>query len=145
MMRMMRKGVLIASLVALACLMLIPAAALAQSSIAGVVKDTMGAVLPGVTVEAASPAVSPANYDPFCVSAPLDTRLPGGGDQICGLYDINLSRFGQVSNLVTFARNFGTRTSTGTASISPSTRGSRVARRYLGVPAPGGRCSTTAT
>ena len=34
---------------------LVPAAALAQASITGVVKDPSGAVLPGVTVEAASP------------------------------------------------------------------------------------------
>ena len=37
--------------------MLMPAAAMAQSAIAGVVKDTTGAVMPGVTVEAASPAL----------------------------------------------------------------------------------------
>src|SRR5438105_13388814 len=42
---------------ALALLMLLPAAARAQSTIAGVVKDSSGAVLPGVTVEAASPAL----------------------------------------------------------------------------------------
>ena len=36
---------------------LLPAAAWAQTSIAGVVRDTSGAVLPGVTVEAASPAL----------------------------------------------------------------------------------------
>ncbi|HVZ20103.1 MAG TPA: TonB-dependent receptor [Vicinamibacterales bacterium] len=36
---------------------LIPASAFAQTSLAGVVKDTSGAVLPGVTVEAASPAL----------------------------------------------------------------------------------------
>ena len=36
---------------------LMPAAAWAQSAIAGVVKDTTGAVMPGVTVEAASPAL----------------------------------------------------------------------------------------
>src|SRR5216110_84193 len=35
----------------------VPSAAYAQASIAGVVKDTSGAVLPGVTVEAASPAL----------------------------------------------------------------------------------------
>src|SRR5881394_1092099 len=35
----------------------LPAAAHAQSSIAGVVKDATGAVLPGVTVEASSPAL----------------------------------------------------------------------------------------
>ena len=39
---------------ALASLVLVPTVALAQSAIAGVVKDTSGAVLPGVTVEAAS-------------------------------------------------------------------------------------------
>ena len=38
-------------------LLLLPAAAFAQSSLAGVAKDTSGAVLPGVTVEAASPAL----------------------------------------------------------------------------------------
>src|SRR2546422_4359925 len=40
----------------LLCL-LVPASAFAQGGIAGVVKDTTGAVLPGVTVEAASPAL----------------------------------------------------------------------------------------
>jgi carboxypeptidase family protein len=43
-------------LIALAWLMT-PRVAMAQSSIAGVVKDTSGAVLPGVTVEASSPAL----------------------------------------------------------------------------------------
>jgi hypothetical protein len=38
-------------------LLLLPSIALAQASIAGVVKDASGAVLPGVTVEAASPAL----------------------------------------------------------------------------------------
>ena len=37
--------------------MLVPSMAYAQASIAGVVRDTSGAVLPGVTVEAASPAL----------------------------------------------------------------------------------------
>ena len=41
-----------------ACLALLPAIASAQTSgINGQVKDTSGAVLPGVTVEAASPAL----------------------------------------------------------------------------------------
>ena len=39
---------------AFACLVLLPNAAHAQSAIVGVVKDTSGAVLPGVTVEASS-------------------------------------------------------------------------------------------
>ena len=44
-------------LVALAALCLAPAAAHAQSIFTGVVKDTSGAVLPGVTVEASSPVL----------------------------------------------------------------------------------------
>jgi hypothetical protein len=41
----------------LSSVVILPAAAYAQASIAGVVKDTSGAVLPGVTVEASSPAL----------------------------------------------------------------------------------------
>ncbi len=41
----------------LTMLMLAPSLALAQGAIAGLVKDTSGAVLPGVTVEAASPVL----------------------------------------------------------------------------------------
>ncbi len=45
-------------LLAVACLALVPAVAQAQgAAIAGVVKDTSGAVLPGVSVEAASPVL----------------------------------------------------------------------------------------
>jgi hypothetical protein len=44
-------------LIASAWLAFAPAAALAQSAIAGVVRDATGAVLPGVTVEASSPAL----------------------------------------------------------------------------------------
>jgi hypothetical protein len=51
------RGILSGILSAIACLVLIPTAAHAQASIAGVVKDTSGAVLPGVTVEATSPAL----------------------------------------------------------------------------------------
>jgi len=43
--------------VAVGVLSAFPALAYAQSSLAGVVKDTSGAILPGVTVEAASPAL----------------------------------------------------------------------------------------
>jgi hypothetical protein len=44
-------------LLGFAALVLVPVAAHAQASISGVVRDTSGAVLPGVTVEAASPAL----------------------------------------------------------------------------------------
>jgi carboxypeptidase family protein len=45
------------SLAVLAVSLLLPAAAAAQAAITGVVKDASGGVLPGVTVEAASPAL----------------------------------------------------------------------------------------
>ena len=44
-------------LAALALLVLVPAAAFAQATITGTVKDASGAVLPGVTVEASSPVL----------------------------------------------------------------------------------------
>src|ERR1044071_7098988 len=44
-------------LLCLVCALAAPAAALAQGAFAGVVKDASGAVLPGVTVEARSPAL----------------------------------------------------------------------------------------
>jgi hypothetical protein len=57
-------------------------------------------------------AVTAADYDQFCVTAPVDAALGSvSGTQICGLYDLNPSRFGQVSNLTTFASNYGERTS----------------------------------
>src|SRR5437016_4642057 len=43
--------------VAWASMVVMPSALYAQASIAGVVKDTSGAVLPGVTVETSSPAL----------------------------------------------------------------------------------------
>ena len=51
------KRALTTSVLTFLCLAFLPAAAYAQASITGVVKDTSGAVLPGVTVEAASPAI----------------------------------------------------------------------------------------
>jgi hypothetical protein len=52
--------------------------------------------------------VAPTDYDPYCITAPRDSRLPGGGgQQICGLYDLNPSRVGQVDNLRTVASKYG--------------------------------------
>src|SRR4051812_4497788 len=51
------RGVLRLALFALAAVVLAPIAAYAQASVTGVVKDSSGAVLPGVTVEVASPAL----------------------------------------------------------------------------------------
>jgi len=51
------KRSIIAATFALACIAALPSAARAQSAFAGVVRDTSGAVMPGVTVEAASPVL----------------------------------------------------------------------------------------
>jgi carboxypeptidase family protein len=52
--------------------------------------------------------VTPADYDPFCITAPQDARLPGGGGfQVCDLGDIKPAKFGQVSTVVTQASHFG--------------------------------------
>lgn len=54
-------------------------------------------------------AVGPDDYSPYCVTAPTDARLPSdiSGQRICGLYDLNPNRFGQVRNRVELASKFG--------------------------------------
>lgn len=55
--------------------------------------------------------VSPSDYDPYCITLPADDRLPGGGgNQLCGLYNITPSKFSSVSNLVVPAVDFGQQT-----------------------------------
>ena len=52
--------------------------------------------------------VGPSNFDEFCVTAPTDNRLPGGGgNEICGLYDVNPASFGLVQNEVLLADQLG--------------------------------------
>jgi hypothetical protein len=53
--------------------------------------------------------VTPADYDPFCITAPTDSRLPSNvsGKQFCGLYDINPAKFGQNNFLRTQASHYG--------------------------------------
>jgi hypothetical protein len=51
--------------------------------------------------------VTPSDFTPFCITAPVDPRLPGGGGyQVCGLYDVVPQKFGRVNNLVTQASNY---------------------------------------
>jgi hypothetical protein len=53
-------------------------------------------------------AVTSADYSPYCITAPVDPQLTGGGGYpLCGLYNISPSNVGQVYNLVTNASNFG--------------------------------------
>jgi hypothetical protein len=52
--------------------------------------------------------VTPSDFDSFCVTAPQDARLPGGGGyQVCGLADITPTKFGQVNSVITQSDNFG--------------------------------------
>jgi hypothetical protein len=52
--------------------------------------------------------VSPADYDPYCITAPSDPRLRGGGGQgICGLYDLNPSKVGLVDQVRTYSGKYG--------------------------------------
>src|SRR5262245_1814357 len=55
------KRALATSVVSFLCLVFVPAAAYAQASFSGIVRDTSGAVLPGVTVEASSPVLIEKN------------------------------------------------------------------------------------
>jgi hypothetical protein len=51
--------------------------------------------------------VTPADFDPFCITAPSDSRLPGGGgNQLCGLYDVKRALFGRVDNLLRSPSDF---------------------------------------
>jgi hypothetical protein len=52
--------------------------------------------------------VTPADYDEYCITAPSDSRLPGGGgNQLCGLYDLRPALFGQTDNLARPVSDFG--------------------------------------
>ena len=56
-------------------------------------------------------ALTPADFSPYCITAPSNATLPGGGgEQICGLYDIDPARFGLTDNLVTLSSNYGRQT-----------------------------------
>ena len=50
----------------------------------------------------------PADFDPYCVTAPLNPNLPGGGGyQVCGMSDVSVAKFTQVDNLVTQSSRYG--------------------------------------
>ena len=55
-------------------------------------------------------AVVPEDFDTFQLTAPADSRLPGGGNYVVTAYDVKLAKFGQTDNFVTFARNYGKQT-----------------------------------
>ncbi len=51
-----------------------------------------------------------ADYDPFCITVPTDSRLPNSGQRLCGLYDVKPGAFGLVDNLVTQTSHYGNAT-----------------------------------
>ena len=52
--------------------------------------------------------VNPGDFDEYCVTAPVDAGLPGGGEnRICGLYDLNPDKRGQVLNQIQLAEPLG--------------------------------------
>ena len=54
-------------------------------------------------------AVTPADFDPYCITAPTDARLAMSGKPLCG-YDVKPAKFGLTDSIITQASNFGSRT-----------------------------------
>jgi hypothetical protein len=53
-------------------------------------------------------SVTPTDFDTFCVTAPSNPSLPGGGGYpVCGLANVRQEKFGQVNNLVAPAETYG--------------------------------------
>jgi hypothetical protein len=53
----------------------------------------------------------PESYSPYCVTTPINPGLPGGGgQQLCGFYDVNPAFFGRVQNVVKLSSAFGDQT-----------------------------------
>ena len=56
-------------------------------------------------------ALAPGDFSQFCIAAPSNANLPGGGGgQVCGLYDIQPEKFGLADSLVTLSSKYGTQT-----------------------------------
>ena len=68
-----------------------------------------GGAPPTSLTSADNQALNPADFDPYCITAPSNPGLPnGGGNQICGLFDVNPSKFGiPAKNYVTFSSQYG--------------------------------------
>jgi hypothetical protein len=55
---------------------------------------------------------TPADFDPYCITAPADSRLPSdvSGAYLCGMYDIKPEKFGKTNNIVTQMSKYGKQT-----------------------------------
>jgi hypothetical protein len=57
--------------------------------------------------------VAPDDFSHYCITAPLNPQLPGGGgNQICGLYDVSPTLFGRNQTVVRAADHYGKQTQT---------------------------------
>jgi hypothetical protein len=52
-------------------------------------------------------AVAASDYTQYCIPTPNNPALPTAGQQLCGLYDENPNKLGQLHNYTTSASNFG--------------------------------------
>ena len=51
---------------------------------------------------------TPSDYDPYCVTAPVDPALGSvSGQLVCGLYDITPTKFGLNNNVISLSDSFG--------------------------------------
>ena len=55
-------------------------------------------------------AVTPADFDSYCITEPADSRLPNAGGKLCGFYDVKPALFGKNDYVRTQASHFGKRT-----------------------------------
>jgi hypothetical protein len=56
----------------------------------------------------ANRALTAADFDSYCITAPADSRFAvNNGSQICGLFDVKPTTFGQSQQVVELASNYG--------------------------------------
>jgi hypothetical protein len=56
----------------------------------------------------ANQAVSPADFDSYCIDAPTDSRFAiNSGSRLCGLFDVKQAMFGRSQLVVEHASNYG--------------------------------------
>lgn len=56
----------------------------------------------------ANRALTPADFDSYCITAPNDPRFSiNSGSQVCGLFDVKPAKFGQSQQVVELANNYG--------------------------------------
>jgi hypothetical protein len=62
----------------------------------------------GNILAAVNTSVSGSDFSSYCVTAPTDPHLPGGGGyQVCGVQDVSPAKFGQVTTLVEQSKDLG--------------------------------------